>query len=266
MSRELDREQAPKETPMSDLTTRDAKVIQYLTEAYGKEKQLETALEAHIALATRVAYRRRLQTHLTETRRHARELKRRIKALGGVVNGMAIPVPESVSDRMSEVALRLLSGTQKAAALAQGPFHALRGASDAERQLKNAKDEYSEEAQEIATYTAIESLAQLVGDRETARLARSIRRDEERMASFLEREIPRLTRAVAQAEIPPAERRTPRRRRTGTRRTSRTRRTTATRRTSATRRRPSGTRSAGGTRASTARRSTSARTSRRRAS
>jgi ferritin-like metal-binding protein YciE len=86
--------------------------------------------------------------------------------------------------------------------------------------LKNAKTEYSEEHEEIATYTAIETLAEAVGDKETAKLARGIRREEERMARFLERQIPTLTRAVTQEEIPASERRTNGGRR---RRSSRTR-------------------------------------------
>ncbi len=50
---------------MADLATRDAKLVQYLNEAYGKEKELETALEAHIAMTTRAPYRKRLREHLT---------------------------------------------------------------------------------------------------------------------------------------------------------------------------------------------------------
>ena len=38
--------------------------------------------------------------------------------------------------------------------------------------LKNAKTEYFNEHEEIATYLAIETLATKVGDRETAQLAR----------------------------------------------------------------------------------------------
>ena len=106
----------------------------------------------------------------------------------------------------------------KALALAQGPLHAVRGTGEAERQLKNAKTEYANEAEEIATYTAIEALAESVADRDTAQLARSIRRDEERMGTFLERLIPQLTRAVAQAEIPASQRQsTSRRRRSSSR-------------------------------------------------
>ena len=72
--------------------------------------------------------------------------------------------------------------------------------------LKNAKTEYFNEHEEIATYLAIEALAEKVGDKETAKLARSIRRDEERMAKFLEGQIKTLTNAVATEEIPSAQR------------------------------------------------------------
>jgi rubrerythrin len=100
----------------------------------------------------------------------------------------------------------VLAGAQKAAALAQGPLHALRGTGEEEKQLKNAKTEYASEAEEISTYLAIETLAETVGDKDTATLARTIRREEERMRSYLEKTIPRLTNAVAKAEIPRRER------------------------------------------------------------
>jgi rubrerythrin len=90
--------------------------------------------------------------------------------------------------------------------MAQGPLQALRGMSEDEKLLKNAKDEFVEEAAEIAAYSTIETLAEEVGDKETAKLARSIRRDEERMASFLQRQIPTLTKAVVRESIPANER------------------------------------------------------------
>ena len=37
---------------MAELSVANAKLIQYLNEAYGVERRLETALEAHIAMAT----------------------------------------------------------------------------------------------------------------------------------------------------------------------------------------------------------------------
>ena len=105
----------------------------------------------------------------------------------------------------------------KGVALAQGSLHAVRGTGEGERQLKNAKTEYSSEAEEIAQYTSIETVANAVGDRETARLARGIRRQEERMASFLERVIPMLAKEVVQEEIPASERNGGRKRSTASR-------------------------------------------------
>ncbi len=68
---------------MADLNARDGKLVQYLNEAYGKEKELETALQAHIGMTTRTPYKNRLRQHLTETKRHARQLEKRVKQLGG---------------------------------------------------------------------------------------------------------------------------------------------------------------------------------------
>src|SRR5580704_17464995 len=187
---------------MAELNAGDAKLVQYLNEAYGTEKRLETALQAHIAMTTRPPYKKRLKEHLSETKRHAREVKQRIKALGGVAETVSAPGPEPIA----EAAQAVVAGAQKAVALAQGPLHALRGTGEAEKQLKNAKTEYASEAEELATYTAIAALAEALGDKDTLRLARSIRKDEERMSSFLEKEIPRLTKALAKAEIPASQR------------------------------------------------------------
>lgn len=188
---------------MTELSAATLKLIQYLNEAYGTESRLEIALQAHITMASQPRYRKRLKEHLTETRRHRREVRQRIKRLGGTPETVSAPGPEVVAD----AAQALVGGAQKAVALAQGPLHAIRGTGVEEKQLKNAKTEYSSEAEEIATYSAIESLADALGDSETRLLARAIRRDEERMRAFLESEIPRLVKAMVRAEIPPAERR-----------------------------------------------------------
>lgn len=188
---------------MADLSAGDSKLVQYLNEAYGTETRLETALQEHITMAARPAYRKRLKQHLAETKRHAREVKAAIAKLGGVAESVSVPGPQPVSD----VAGAVVGGAQKAVALAQGPLHALRGTGQDEKQLKNAKTEYASEAEEIATYTAIETLAEALGNRDVRQLARAIRREEERMRGFLEREIGRLAKAVVKAEVPAAERR-----------------------------------------------------------
>ena len=95
----------------------------------------------------------------------------------------------------------------QAKSLAKGPLHMVRGTGEAEKMLKNAKTEYFNEHEEIATYIGIETLAESLGDTDTAKMARSIRREEERMARFLEQQIPRLTKAVVREEIPASERR-----------------------------------------------------------
>jgi ferritin-like metal-binding protein YciE len=172
---------------MAEMNERDAKLVQYLSEAYGKERELETALAAHIAMTTRIPYEKRLKQHLRETKAHAKAVERRIKKLGG-------------GGRLTQTAVG------KVMAAAKGPLHMVRGSGEQEKMLKNAKTEYFNEHEEIATYLAIETLAERVGDRETAKLAKDIRREEERMAKFLEGQIKALSGAVASEEVPAAQR------------------------------------------------------------
>jgi ferritin-like metal-binding protein YciE len=173
---------------MADMNERDAKLVQYLSEAYGKERELEAALQAHIAMTIKGPYKKRLQQHLKETKAHAREVERRIKQLGG--GGQT-----------------LQSAVGKLTAAAKGPLHAIRGDGEQEKMLKNAKTEYFNEHEEIATYLAIETLAERLGDSQTAKLARAIRREEERMASFLAGQIKSLTGGVVREDIPVSLRR-----------------------------------------------------------
>jgi ferritin-like metal-binding protein YciE len=174
---------------MADLNERDSKLVQYLSEAYGKERELEAALMGHIALTAKGPYKKRLQQHLKETKAHAKAVERRIKQLGG--GGQT-----------------LQGAAGKLAAVAKAPMHAIRGDGEAEKMLKNAKTEYFNEHEEIATYLAIETLAEKVRDSETAKLAKAIRREEERMAQFLQGQIKQLTAAVVREDIPAALRRT----------------------------------------------------------
>jgi ferritin-like metal-binding protein YciE len=177
---------------MPDSQVAATKLIQYLSEAYAKEQELAMALEAHIEMTTRAPYKKRLKDHLKETKQHSKLLERRIKKIGG--SG-----PQLVDKVAGQAAGKVKS-------LAKGPLHTLRGVGEAEKMLKNAKTEYFNEHEEIATYTALETLAEQVGDKETAKLAREIRRDEERMAKFLAGQIPILTKAVVQEEVPSLER------------------------------------------------------------
>jgi ferritin-like metal-binding protein YciE len=204
--------------PDSSLNERDAKLVQWLNEAYAKEAELEADLTAHITLTQKASYKKRLQKHLTETRDHKRKVASRIRKLGGdATSGPNLPgVPEAVGE---------VAG--KAVAAVKGQVGAARAVitNQPETHLRNAQEELREEHVEIALYSRIITLAEAVGDRETAQLAKAIRRDEERMAKFLDAELARLVKDVVRAEIPRSQRATTTRRRarrasSGTRRSS----------------------------------------------
>jgi ferritin-like metal-binding protein YciE len=183
-------------------STREAKLIQYLNEAYGKEKELETALKAHISMTTRDAYKKRLREHLKETQQQAKGLERRIKQLGGKAEAIDLPGP----DVAGEAAGKAMAAAKKGVSLAKGPLHMIRGTGEAEKLLKNAKTELWNEYEEIGNYIAIEELATALEDRDTAKLAKDFRRQEERMAGFLQKLIPQLAKQVVREEVPARER------------------------------------------------------------
>src|SRR5579875_3798159 len=201
---------------------RDTKLIEWLNEAYAKEAELEADLTAHIALTEKDSYRKRLREHLTETKAHKRQVASRIKKLGGS--------PETSSQGLPGVpgAVGELAG--KAVAAVKGQVGTVRAAvtNQTETHLRNAQEELREEHVEIAIYKRIETFATEVGDRETAQLAKSIIREEERMAKFLDAEITRLVKELVRHEVPRDQRASTTRRRSSSTR-SRASRTASTR-------------------------------------
>lgn len=167
----------------------EQKIVQYLNEAHAMEKTLVTMLRSQIAMTPSGSYRDGLDSHLRETRDHAKRVRRRLDELGQNGN----PVQAGVGLIQSVVG--------QALALGKTPFDLLRGSGGEEKVLKNAKDACASEALEIATYTAIERLASSVGDEDTQALADSIRADEQKMLDRILREIPKLTEAVVGSEI-----------------------------------------------------------------
>jgi len=184
-----------------EMNERDTKIVQYLNDAYATERRLEIALQAHIAMTPRADYKKRLREHLKETKAHARLVARRIKALGGEAETVSLPGPDAVV----KGATGAKAAVQRAAAVVQGPLHAVRGTGQQERMLKNARTEYQDEAEEIATYRVIEALAKGVGDKETAKLARDIGREEKKMSDFLVGIIDQLALDVVHDEVPVSE-------------------------------------------------------------
>src|SRR4051812_22983622 len=165
------------------------KVVQYLNEAHATEQALIRVLQSQIAMTPRGAYRTALERHLSETRDHAERVGRRLQELGQGGNPLQV------------VFGAVQGAVGQALALGKTPLDLLRGSGGEEKVLKNAKDASATEALEIATYTALERLANAVGDEETARLAASIRADEEKMLQRVLREIPKLTDAVVRADV-----------------------------------------------------------------
>jgi len=174
----------------SEQQKRQQKVIQYLNEAHATEMALTRVLQSQIAMTPRGSYRSALESHLEETRDHAERVQARLRELG---EGGDNPLTAGLGFVGSVVGQALAFG--------KTPFDLLRGSGGEEKVLKNAKDAAATEALEIATYTAIERLATAVGDDETAKLAASIRADEEKMLARVLRELPKLTDAVVRAEV-----------------------------------------------------------------
>ena len=174
-----------------DLNQRDTRLVQWLQEAHTKEAELEADLAQHIGLTQKASYKKRLQDHLKETRDHKRRVERRLKQLGGAPAGGPLPGP------VGEVAGKTVS-------LVKGQLGVARAVitEQVETHLRNAREELREEHVEIALYNRIETFATEVGDKDTASLAKAIRRDEERMAKFLEAELGRLVKELVRKEVP----------------------------------------------------------------
>jgi ferritin-like metal-binding protein YciE len=170
----------------------EQKIVQYLEEAHATEVSLIRVLQSQIAMTPRGSTRSAIEEHLEETRGHAERVRARIGAIGARTRGAPFQAWLGLTEAVVGQAL----------ALGKTPLDLVRGTSGEEKVLKNAKDDCATEALEIATYTAIQRLAEQHGDDETARLATEILADERRMLDrLLDEEIPKLTDAVARAEL-----------------------------------------------------------------
>lgn len=167
----------------------ERQVTQYLLEAHAAELMLVHTLSAHLAMTPAGAYRTGLETHLQETRHHAGRLQKHLAR-------------RKDAPGLMQLGYGLAQGmVGQAVAISKFPLDLVRGMSPEEKLLRNARDECATEAMEIATYVAIEELARQVDDGATARLAASIRKDEEQMLERLLALIPRLTADVTSAVV-----------------------------------------------------------------
>ena len=171
------------------MTEARQRIIRALDEAHAAEQALAHVLQSQIAAAPRGRYRKELQAHLEETRDHARRIEERLSEMGQ-------------HDNVVQIGIRMLeNAVGQGFALGRAPLGLLRRSGGPEKVLNDAKDACATEALEIATYTGIEGLASSIGDRQTAKLAASIRADEQRMLDHLLEEIPSLVAWVVDAEV-----------------------------------------------------------------
>ena len=168
--------------------TAQQKIVQYLNDAHALESALIQTLTAHVAMTPRSEYRDLLERHLAETQEHAGALLGRLGELGESRN------PLELVYGIAQTALGQVVAAGKL------PLDLLRGTGGEEKLLKNARDEAASEALEIATYDAIEALAEAAGDEATAKLAREHRAQEEAFLADLRAAIPQLARDVFEAE------------------------------------------------------------------
>ena len=169
-------------------------VQQLLAEAHATETAQIQTLGAHISMTPPGDYRRGLETHLRETRVHAEKVQRRLRELGYHRN------PVQVGMGIGQTVLK------NTLVMGKAPIDMIRGKSMEEKLVRNARDEATSEALEIATYETIENVARSIGDNETAQLASSILADEENMLQSLREILPKLASDMVREQVPATER------------------------------------------------------------
>ena len=165
------------------------KILGYLEELHALETHLVSTLTAHIAMTPRSEYRDLLERHRYETRTQAQRIEQRLTELGRS-NSLVHVVYATAQDALGQGVALLLA-----------PLNMIRGTGGEERLLRNARDECASEAMEIASYDALEAVAEAVGDARTAVLAREHRTQEEVFLRELREAIPGLAMDVIDAEV-----------------------------------------------------------------
>ncbi len=131
---------------MAQMTQKEL-VLQYLSEAHALETALVTNLGAHSGMTPNGTYKTLLDRHRKTTEEHAAAVEKRINELGEDCDrGFLAKAAELARDAVGQ-----------ALVLTKGPIDMVRGTGVNEKLLKNAKDEVTTEAQEIATYDALEA-------------------------------------------------------------------------------------------------------------
>jgi ferritin-like metal-binding protein YciE len=141
----------------------ESQLVKHIDEAYAMEQNVLRMLDGMIETTEDPEIKDELRQHKLETERHAERMQQRLEA----------------HDASPSVA-REAGGI--AGALMKSVVDMARG----EKAGRNARDGYTTEHLEIASYQLLERIAQRAGDEETAEAARENRKDEEAMAKRLE--------------------------------------------------------------------------------
>src|SRR5690242_1357662 len=161
-------------------------LVQYLREARATEAGLTQTLQVHIAVTPPGDHRERLERHLETTRTHEQMLAARLRELDGgdplrqALDLVYAPIGYSLGIARGATRAMLSVIDLPRTLLLREPEP-----SPADRVLRNVRAEAASSALELATYTAIERLAEAEGDEKTARMAAQLRSDEEEMAAYL---------------------------------------------------------------------------------
>jgi ferritin-like metal-binding protein YciE len=152
-----------------------APLLMMLNDVLATENALIPMLQSHAAnFSERHEIRQRLEQHLEATRGHVERVKECIARLEG-------------DPSATKEALGTLAGMAGALGLDVLPGQL----------LKMVVADYAAENVEIASYEAIITVAEGVGDDKTAQVARKILQEEEEMAAWLRSQIP----AVSQMQV-----------------------------------------------------------------
>lgn len=159
------------------MTMRDT-LIGWLNDAYAMEKGMIETLDNHAQDAEgHPQVRSRIQEHLEETRRHADLVQQCVERLGGSTS--------AVKTAMGKIS---------------GMFEGVSTAAAEDELVKNALGDYSAEHLEIASYRALITAAEALGEQEVAQTCEQILRDEEEMALWLEQNLPVVVKDFLQRE------------------------------------------------------------------
>lgn len=163
------------------MATAQDNLLDWLRNAHAMEQQAEKMLEGQ---ADRIQnypdMKKRVQTHITETRSQAEKVERCLKRLGSDTS--------TIKDTMGQFA-----------AMGQ----ALGGMAAGDEVVKGGIASYAFEHFEIACYKALIAAADEVGDQETKQVCQEILGQEEAMAGWLAEHLPSTTRQFLQREEHP---------------------------------------------------------------